>query len=115
MNEYIELLTVTRTLTNGHYTETAVPVGVWAEERSVTRSEFYQAYAAGLKAEKVFKVNTDELGAASYVRQDGVKYKILRSYRLDAQYTEITVGEQVGATVADAQTNGGADDGAAAD
>ena len=77
MDEWIELLTVTRTLTTGHYTETVTVNGVWAEERSVTRSEFYQAYAAGLKAEKAFKVNTDELGAASYVRQDGVKYKIL--------------------------------------
>lgn len=114
MNEWIELLTVTRTLTTGHYTETVTVNGVWAEERSVTRSEFYQAYAAGLKAEKAFKVNTDELGAASYVRHNGVKYKILRTYRLDAQYTEITVGEQVGAPAA-APTNGGADDGETAD
>ena len=113
MNDRIELLTVTRTLTNGHYSETVAIKSVWAEERSVTRSEFYQAYAAGLKAEKVFKVNTDELGASSYVIHGDGKYKILRTYRLDAQYTEITVGEQVGAPAAN--QNGGADDGAAAD
>ena len=48
MDEWIELLTVTRTLTTGHYTETLTVNGVWAEERSVKRSEFYQAYESRL-------------------------------------------------------------------
>lgn len=109
----IDLVTVTQTLVNGHYTKEEQCRTVFAKLKSVTRSEFYQAYAAGLNAALVFRIHTEELGSASYVLYNDVKYKILRSYRLDAQYTEITVGEQVGAPAA--QANGGADDGAAAD
>lgn len=92
MNERIRLITVSRTLSNGHYTTTETPVEVWASVKSVTRAEFYQAYAAGLNAEAVFRVYTEELGAAEYVEYNDRRYRILRTYRTDAQHTEVTAG-----------------------
>ena len=98
MNEQIRLITVSRTLANGHYTATESSVEVWAEVKSVTRSEFYQAYAAGLNAAVVFRVYTDELGTAEYVEYGDRRYKIQRTYRVDALHTEITAGELEGCT-----------------
>ena len=99
VQEQIRLIDVTRTLANGRETETETSRIVWAGVRSVTRTEYYQAYQAGVTASLTFKVNTDELGAAEYVEYPvrptneppGDRYKILRSYRVDAHYTEITV------------------------
>jgi SPP1 family predicted phage head-tail adaptor len=96
MNERIRLITVSRTLSNGHYTNTESSAEVWAEVKSVTRSEFYQAYAAGLNAAVVFRVYTEELGAAEYVEYGGRRYKIQRTYRVDALHTEVTAGELEG-------------------
>lgn len=115
MTEIITLHYVTRTLENGHYRTAETTKDVFADRRSVTRSEFYQSYQAGLQAEAVFRVYEAELGNAAFVSWNDNKYKIIRRYPLDRDRTEITVGEQVGAAVADAQTNGGAGDGAAAD
>ena len=110
MNEVIDLVTVTETLSNGHYTRTETGRTVFAELKSVTRSEFYQAYMAGLNAALVFRIYTEELGDAGYVDYGDNRYKIQRTYRLDAQYTEITVGEQTGRPTAAnaAEQTGGA-------
>lgn len=114
MTEIITLHFVTETLENAHYRKAETTKDVFADRRSVTRSEFYQSYQAGLQAEAVFRVYEAELGNAGFVSWNGAKYKIIRRYPLDRDRTEITVGEQVGAPAA-APTNGGADDGAAAD
>ena len=98
MDEQITLITVTRALDNGRETKSETARNVWAGVKSVTRSEFYQAHQAGMTAALVFKVNTDELGGAEYVEypaREGVdpagdRYKILRTYRTDATYTELT-------------------------
>ena len=49
-----------------------------------------------------------ELGEATYVDYGENRYKIQRTYRLDAQYTEITVGEQTGRPTAQAAANAAA-------
>ena len=99
MNEEIRLITVTRQMVNGHETETETSRTVWAGARSVTRSEYYQSYQAGLNAAKIYKVNKDELGDAEYVDDDTAKkrYRIIRTYEPDVQYVELTVEEKRGA------------------
>lgn len=90
MNERIQLIDVARTLDTGQTAKTETTRTVWAGLRSVTRSEFYAAYQAGMSPELVFKVNSRELGAAEYLEYGGQRYKILRSYKVDEQYTELT-------------------------
>ena len=114
MTEIITLHYVRRTLENGHYKKTETSKTVMADMRSVTRSEFYQSYQAGIRADAVFRVYAAELGDAAFVTWNDRKYKIIRRYMLDRDRTEITVGEQVGAPAA-TPTNGGAVDGETAD
>ena len=96
MNECIRLITVSRTLVNGHYQETETALDVFAEVKSVTRSEFYQSYAAGLRADAIFRVYTEEIGGAAYVEYAGKRYKVTRAYRTDSLCTELTCAELQG-------------------
>lgn len=66
---------------------------VYANKKSVKRSEFYQAQAAGFKPEKVFEIRTIEFNEEkhTHIKYNNVIYKILRSYEIDSELTEITV------------------------
>ena len=107
MNERIELVDRTRTLVNGHYTDAETKRTVWAEAKSVTRSEYYSAYAAGLNAVIVFRIRGEELGAAEFAEYNGRRYRIQRTYKVDAQYTEITCSELAGGTAGGGQQAAG--------
>lgn len=95
MNDRISLISVTREYVKGHARETETIRSVFADVKSPTRSEFYQSHKAGLKASIVFKVNTTELCDAEFVLYRNKKYKIIRSFMIDVNYTEITCSEVV--------------------
>ena len=95
MNELISLISVSRDYINTHEQTTETKRIVYAEVKSPTRSEFYQSYKAGLKASLVFQVYTDELGDAEFVLYCNKRYKIIRTYMTDVNYTEITCSEVV--------------------
>lgn len=95
MNEEITLISVTREYIKGHEKTTENKWTVNADVKDPTRTEFYQAMKAGLKASIVFKVYTDELCKASFVEYEGVRYEIKRTFRVDVNYTEITCSEVV--------------------
>ena len=96
MNEQITLIDVIQHgYVKGHGKTSEVKRIVNADIKSPTRTEFYQAMKAGLKASIVFKVYTDELCKASFVEYEGVRYEIKRTYRVDVNYTELTCSEVV--------------------
>ena len=66
---------------------------VYANKISVKRSEFYQAQAAGFKPEKSFEIRTIEFDEDkhTHAKYNGIIYKILRSYEVDSERTEITL------------------------
>ncbi len=66
---------------------------VYANKISVKRSEFYQAFAAGFKAEKCFEIRTIEFNEDkhTHVKYNNVVYKILRTYEKDSEITELTL------------------------
>lgn len=66
---------------------------VYANKKSIKRSEFYQAYAAGYKPEKCFEVKTVEFDEDKYThaKYEGTMYRILRSYEIDSEITEIVL------------------------
>lgn len=66
---------------------------VYANKISVKRSEFYQAQAAGFKPEKCFEIRTIEFAEDkhTHAKYNGIIYKILRSYEVDSEKTEITL------------------------
>ena len=64
---------------------------VYANKISVKRSEFYQAQAAGLK--KSIEIRTIEFDENKHtkVKYKDVTYKILRSYEVNSEITEIVL------------------------
>ena len=66
---------------------------VYANKKSVKRTEFYQAQAGGFKPEKCFEIKTIEFDEDRYThaKYNDVIYKILRFYEVDSEITEITL------------------------
>lgn len=64
---------------------------VYAEMKSISQSEFYQAQTAGKKPEIRFKI-TDYMDyqGQKYLVHDDVRYSILRTYRTGNNEMEIT-------------------------
>lgn len=73
--------TTTAPDSNGIATQTNTDTTVYADIRSVKRTEFYAAQAAGVRADITFIVNGDEYGGQMFVVYGGVTYKVSRSYQ----------------------------------
>ena len=75
-------------------------IEIYADKKSVVRSEFYSAVQVGLKVKYIFEVDSDdfemctrESGAEpARIIHNGVNYNILRSYERTKGIMEITVG-----------------------
>lgn len=63
---------------------------VYAEVLSVTRAEFYQAAAAGIKADCVFRLRAGEYRGEEQLRRGEARYAVVRSYCADGEWTELT-------------------------
>ena len=73
---------------------------VFAEVRSVTRSEFYQAGRNGLNPQYVFSVFAGDYGGETICEFDGNRYAIYRAYRADSDYIELYAERQGGTNAA---------------
>lgn len=66
-------------------------VAILCDELSVTRNEFYNAAATGLKPAAVFKVHRFEYNSESQVRyEDGLRYRVMRAYAINTEEIELT-------------------------
>ncbi len=66
-------------------------IPVFAELKSIGRSEFYQAAGTGYKPEKIFEVHAFEFGDHEYVKHDGTIYKVIRTYSNNPEIIELVV------------------------
>jgi len=64
--------------------------------KSVTRSEFYNAAAAGLRPSMVFEIHGYEYSGEQFVEFAGVRYRILRTYAIDFETLELTCERVIG-------------------
>lgn len=62
---------------------------IYANKKSITQSEFYQAQAQGFKPELKFEINTFEYEDNRRIRYKGRIYKILRIYEISSEKMEI--------------------------
>lgn len=69
------------------------------EVKSVTRSEFYSAYVAGLTPQLVIDINPLEYKAAAVdgnkpnkAEVEGTEYLIIRTFQKDLAHMELTLG-----------------------
>ena len=68
---------------------------VFCEVMSIGEKEFYQAHAVGLQPEVKFLLSDYiDYGGELYVEHDGIRYKVLRTYR-KGQEIEITCYREV--------------------
>ena len=87
----ISLITEVRSAHGVHETITESEREVFAEIRSVTRSEYYNALNAGIQPEYVFKLTAEEdYQKEHFLRYDGLKYRIVRTFLTDDGGIEIT-------------------------
>ncbi len=81
-NEIIDLLTVTYTTDPlGNQIETETPRTIFANEFGVSSSEFYDAAAQGLKAEKQFEIYSFEYQNETKLTHEGEEYRIIRTQK----------------------------------
>lgn len=76
---------------------------IFCEKKSCTRSEFYAAYAIGLKPQCILSISPDDYEQQSYVNEEGrriypsqviyngVRYNILRTYCPYPGEMEVTI------------------------
>lgn len=64
---------------------------IFAERRSISQTEFYQAQTAGSKPEIKFIIpDYSEYSGQQYLIHKGMRYKILRTYQKTGNELEIT-------------------------
>ena len=64
--------------------------------KSVGRTEYYSASAAGLKPVKVFTVHKYECGNENEVEFEEEKYKVVRTYAINFEEIELTCERVIG-------------------
>lgn len=63
---------------------------------NVTRSHFYSASNSGYKIDFVLTVNDFEYSNERKVKIENVIYEVIRTYKLDGDLLEVTLGEKIG-------------------
>lgn len=98
MYEVIKLVQVTFTK-NEH--DVQVPsesaAEVFADVRSISSSEFFNAGNAGMKPAYKFVINYDEYSGETLVEYEGKRYVIYRTYRPSEDRLELYVEGRLGA------------------
>lgn len=90
--EYLITLRSTTTApdANGVATATNVDTSVYADKKSVKRTEFYAAQSAGVRADVVFIVNADDYTDQMIVVDGSTTYKVSRAYQIGQGRVELT-------------------------
>lgn len=79
--DVINLISVSRERNaNGYPEETETVTQVYANVKSVTRSEFYDALRAGITQAIAFEVFAPDYSNQKYVDYNGTRYKVERCY-----------------------------------
>lgn len=97
--DIIELGNMTETIIHGEPIQSMEYREIFANKKSVKRSEFYMAANTGLKPELIFEVRSIEFNNDEKVRypsgDNGKVYAIIRTYD-KGEIMELTVSSQIG-------------------
>lgn len=93
--EIVELIELTAAPDGvGGWTETETVRTVFADQKSVRSTEFYQAHAVGLKPEIVLAIRHIDYNGESRVRWSGKVYDVLRTYSKNGEVLELTCAKR---------------------
>ena len=73
----------------GDQTFVQIPTQVFANKKSVRQSEFYQAFAHGLKPELMFEVRTIDYNNQTILIFNFKEYNVIRAYSKNDEVTEL--------------------------
>jgi SPP1 family predicted phage head-tail adaptor len=63
---------------------------VFANKKSATRSEFYQAAAAGMKVDIVFEIRLVDYSGEKEIRYNSKRHKVIRTYETGGDNIELS-------------------------
>jgi SPP1 family predicted phage head-tail adaptor len=78
----------------GDPVETPVDVNVWANRKSVKRSEFYAANTSGINASVVFEIHVEDYNNQSCILDGTKEYNVIRTYQTGLGTIEITCSDK---------------------
>ena len=81
---------VTTADSDGYPTTANTDIVVYANVKSVRRSEFYAANAASMRPSIVFEINPDEYDNQTITLYNGKVYRVIRAYRAGMGRVELT-------------------------
>lgn len=89
-DDQITLVALTHSIVDGFQVETATRTEVWADRKSVTRAEYYQATQSGIKADVVFTVNAIDYDGQSVIECGAETYDVVRTYQTEPDHIDLT-------------------------
>ena len=79
---------------DGYQATTYIDVEVYANKKSVTRAEFYPAYAVGIEAKIAFEVRSEDYGGQKDILHEGKAYEVIRSFQKGEGTVELTCSDK---------------------
>lgn len=96
MNDIINLISVARTEdSDGYFTDTETMEQVFCNVKSVSRTEFYEAYKAGLSLALSIEMWNDEYAGQKEIEYNNKRYRVERTYMKDRQTIELNCSEVI--------------------
>ena len=90
MNDIIELISFKNEVNQvGNTIKSKTYKRIFANKKSITQNEFYQAERVGLKPQLRFEVYSIEYGNELLAKYKEVEYKIIRTYKTSADKIEL--------------------------
>lgn len=79
---------------DGYSSATYQDVEVWANKKSVARSEFYSANANGINAVIAFDVHTEDYNGQKHILYNSKSYEVIRSYQKGEGIVELNCSDK---------------------
>lgn len=89
-DERIKLRAVTTTNVGGFPQTYISETSIWADKKSVKRTEYYQAAAAGKKIDVVLAVNAIDFNDQTELEYNNAIYNIERTYQVKNDIVELS-------------------------
>jgi len=88
--ETVDLVNITQTINAiGDFVDTETTSTVFADKQSIRQSEFYQAYATGLRPEIMFVIRQIDYSNQPRLKWNSKYYNIIRSFDKDGELVEL--------------------------
>jgi SPP1 family predicted phage head-tail adaptor len=79
---------------DGYPTTTYEDTEVWANKKSVTRSEFYASNANGIDLKYVFEIRSEDYNDQKYIIHDTKHYEVIRAYQKGEGTVELACSDK---------------------